>query len=270
MSLYKSCLSEEDMLFQKKKSSNHGYPKARRGKIVSKSTKHLWINMVPYEENILHYEFFLNNSEIEHNNIIFTEKESIIIELISDEFFKIKDKQNLAKRLKAIVLETFRLNTFTDDEEIDETYRLILDELEKTGMEYSIDINKPGKFFPTTINEIPRDNFYYSLTCSYKMKDSEPFTYISEKAKTSMDFYIETNKAYNNGSFDMDENPDMIYLNIWNKIDGYMKKETLYQNDKKTGEPNKNFAEVIEILQASEFEKFETKYAINKAISISF
>ena len=225
--------------------------------------------MMPYEEDLLRYEFFLNNSEIEHNKTTFTEKESIVIELIKDGDFNIKSKQNLARKLKEIVLETFMLNTFTDDDDIDETYHLILNELEKTGMEYSIDINKPGKYFPTTVNEIPRNNFYYSLTCSYKMKDSEPFTYISEKAKTSYDFYIETNKAYNNGSFGMDENPDVIYLNIWNKVDGRnsMKKETLFPNNKKTGEPNKNFSEVIEILQDSQFEKFEAKYATRKDIS---
>ena len=84
-----------------------------------------------------------------------------------------------------------------------------------------------------------------------------------------MDFYIETNKAYNNGSFGIDENPDMIYLNIWNKVDGLdkMKKETIYPNNKKTGEPNKNFAEVIEILKDSEYKKLENKYATNKVMS---
>ena len=184
-------------------------------------------------------------------------------------FFSIKDKQDLAKRLKEIILETFVLSTFVEDEDIEDTYQLILDELEKTGMEYSIDINKPGKFFPATTNEIPRNNFYYSMICSYKLKDSEPFTYISEKVKTNLDFYIETNKAYNNGSFGIDENPDMIYLNIWNKVDGLdkMKKETIYPNNKKTGEPNKNFAEVIEILKDSEYKKLENKYATNKVMS---
>lgn len=237
--------------------------------MISKSAKPLWYDMMPYEESLLRYEFFLNNSEIEHNDTVFTEKESIIIDLISDGDFTIKDKQNLAKRLKEIVLETFMLNRFVDDEDIDDTYHLILDELEKTGMEYLIDINKPGKTFPVTTNEIPRNNFYYSLICSYKLKDSEPFTYISEKAKTNLDFYIETNKAYNNGSFDIDENPDMIYLNIWNKVDGLdrMKKETLYPNNKKTGEPNKNFTEVIDILRDSEYKKLETKYATKKVIS---
>lgn len=225
--------------------------------------------MISFEENLLRYEFFLNNSEIEHNNTVYTEKESIIINLNSDVFFSIKDKQDLAKRLKEIILETFVLSTFVEDEDIEDTYQLILDELEKTGMEYSIDINKPGKFFPATTNEIPRNNFYYSMICSYKLKDSEPFTYISEKVKTNLDFYIETNKAYNNGSFGIDENPDMIYLNIWNKVDGLdkMKKETIYPNNKKTGEPNKNFAEVIEILKDSEYKKLENKYATNKVMS---
>lgn len=237
--------------------------------MISKSTKPLWYDMISFEENLLRYEFFLNNSEIEHNNTVYTEKESIIINLNSDVFFSIKDKQDLAKRLKEIILETFVLSTFVEDEDIEDTYQLILDELEKTGMEYSIDINKPGKFFPATTNEIPRNNFYYSMICSYKLKDSEPFTYISEKVKTNLDFYIETNKAYNNGSFGIDENPDMIYLNIWNKVDGLdkMKKETIYPNNKKTGEPNKNFAEVIEILKDSEYKKLENKYATNKVMS---
>ena len=262
-------LSEEDMMFRKKISSYHKSPKARRGKMISKSTKPLWYDMISFEENLLRYEFFLNNSEIEHNNTIYTEKEAIIIDLISDVDFTIKDKQGLAKRLKEIILETFMLSTFVEDEDIEDIYHLILDELEKTGMEYSIDINKPGKFFPATINEIPRNNFYYSMICSYKLKDSEPFTYISEKVKTNLDFYIETNKAYNNGSFGIDENPDMIYLNIWNKVDGLdkMKKETLHPSDKKTGEPNRNFAEVIEILRDSEYKKLENKYATNKVIS---
>lgn len=262
-------LSEEDMMFRKKRSSYHESPKARRGKMISKSTKSLWFDMISFEENLLRYEFFLNNSEIEHNNTVYTEKESIIIDLNSDVDFTIKDKQGLAKRLKEIILETFMLSTFVEDEDIEDTYHLILDELEKTGMEYSIDINKPGKFFPATTNKIPRNNFYYSMICSYKLKDSEPFTYISEKVKTNLDFYIETNKAYNNGSFGIDENPDMIYLNIWNKVDGLdkMKKETIYPNNKKTGEPNKNFAEVIEILRDSEYKKLENKYATNKVIS---
>ena len=77
--------------------------------MISKSTKPLWYDMISFEENLLRYEFFLNNSEIEHNNTVYTEKESIIINLNSDVFFSIKDKQDLAKRLKEIILETFVL-----------------------------------------------------------------------------------------------------------------------------------------------------------------
>lgn len=238
--------------------------KPTRGQQLSKSTKTSWTNC---EEDLLRYEFFLNNSEMENNTHVFTEKESIVIELVNNDIFSLEDKQKLAMNLKEIVLEPFISNTFTDNEDIKETYFLILDELEKTGMKYSLDINNPLKAFPIAINKIPKSAFYYSLTCSYKIKDSNPSTYIAEKVKTDIDFCIETNKVYNNRFFDTYEDPDRIHLNIWNKnIKGQdeMKKKILYPIYKKTGDTNKEFTDVMDILQNSEFNKLENKYYINK------
>lgn len=241
-----------------------GSPKARRGKQISKPTKAIYELM---QEKAYRYEIFLSNSEIENNETIFAEKGTIVIDLFEDAFglkelFDMKERLKLANKLKEIAIEAFTLNEFTDDEDIDEIYHLILDELEKTGLEYSVNINTPGKLFPSAINRIPRNYFYYNLTCSYKMKDSEPFTYISEKAKTRFDFFVETNKAYNDGFFDINENPNMIYLSIWNRIEGQDKedKETLFPTYKKSGKPNRDFIEAMEILRDSDFTKFESKY----------
>lgn len=248
------CLSKTEWTGKISKFASKG-PKAIRGKTISKTTISSPWNL------LVRFEFFLNNSEMEGDETIYSQKESIIIECDCYSIYKPEDMKTMARDLKSIVLETFISNKFIEDEDIENTSNLIQDVLRKTSLSYSLDINKTGKYFTNTMNGIPENKFYYCLNCSCKMKDCDPYTYISEKIKTNGSFYIETNKAYNNRFFE-DECPDMIYMNIWN-IDNCGKPK---QEKKvllpvlKSGKRNNEFDDVVEMLDGSCFDDLEAKY----------
>lgn len=244
------CLSKTEWTGKISKFASKG-PKAIRGKTISKTTISSPWNL------LVRFEFFLNNSEMEGDETIYSQKESIIIECEWDP----KKMKTMARDLKSIVLETFISNRFIEDEDIETMSNLIQDILRKTGLYYSLDINKPGKYFTNTMNDFPVNNFYYCFNCSCKIKDCDPYTYISEKIKTNEQFYIESNKAYNN-RFVEDENPDMIYLNIWNMDNcGKPKAEKkVLLPILKSGERNKEFDDVVEMLDGSCYDDLKAKY----------
>ncbi|WP_097006536.1 hypothetical protein [Lacrimispora amygdalina] len=247
------------MLESKTKIERHTYEKkvkVLRGKPIIKESM---IPPSPFSERFNEFgrfEIFLNNSELENEVEQFSQKEAIIIELYGPVagIFNIDEMENVIREFRDTILETFTSNTFTNDDDIVDVVDFIEEILKRKGYGYKLYVNCIGKLFPDIINSIPKTQFYYNLTCSYKMKDLVPYTYLAEKVKTRRNFFIETNKVYN-GRF-LDDNPDMIYLNIWNVNDGG--KDTQY---KKVLRPaNEEFDIISKYLEDSSFKKIDKNY----------